>query len=64
MGNLYLCTFSLGHFLSIQLIVMKEKDKINPPIQSDVTASSIPRNLEIPSPAITVTVQTGHILVI
>lgn len=56
--------FIFGHFLSIQLIVMNEKDRMKPPIQSEVIRSSMPRNLEIPKPAITVTVQTGHIEII
>ena len=41
-------------------MVIKEKDKIKAPIQMEVTKSSIPNNLEIPKPAITVTVQIGH----
>ncbi len=53
--------FNLGHFLAIQAIVIKEKERMNPPIQIEVIKSSIPKSREIPRPAITVTVQTGHI---
>lgn len=54
--------FSLGHLLTIQIMVTKENERIRPPIQREGIISSIPRSLETPKPAITVTVQIGHIL--
>jgi hypothetical protein len=53
--------FQFGHFLMIQVIVIKENDKIKAPIQKEETTSSIPKRREIPKPATTVTVQIGHI---
>jgi hypothetical protein len=42
-------------------MVIKEKERIKAPIQIEVTVSSIPKSREIPRPATTPTVQTGHI---
>lgn len=42
---------------------MNEKERIKPPIQTEATTSSIPNTREIPSPAMTPTVQTGHIII-
>lgn len=38
----------------------KDEDRIIPPIQIEVTLSSMPSNLETPRPATTAIVHTGH----
>ena len=47
-------------FLFNQSINQKDIERINPPIQTEVTASSMPNALEIPRPAPTAIVQTGQ----
>lgn len=60
--GLILFSFILSSHLRflIQSVSQKDAESMSPPIQIEVTMSSIPRALEIPKPAIITTVQTGQ----